>query len=340
MTVNLWPADAVAGAPLYTGVLLRQLVGGVIGGKTSTRPLGGRTGVWPGTPSTTVSVSGATITIATHAGVMDLETPANAGPYNYTVDPAETKTLTAASSTDQRVDSIFMQMSDPAEGDGSSNPGAAVVYQTGTVGPAGGARGSAGGPPNVPARAFELAQIVVPKSGTGSPAVTWVAPCAVAAGGILPTSGSTQYPFGAYVGQYIDDVTLGLLRWSGSGWSSFGLGGDTGWTAVPHGGSYASGSSPEQAEMRVLNGVGYMHGLLQLAAGGNFATSSTIVLTAAGSIPAAYRPAKRLNVPLASSTPANAVRGILDTDGSLTIVTGASAGAYVDLGGFNGYPVV
>jgi hypothetical protein len=151
VTVYLYPADAVSGAPSYTAETWRLLANGIIGGKTSTRPLGGRTGVWPGTPATTVTVSGSTITIAAHGGVLDLETPADAGPYTYAVDPAETRTLTAASATDQRVDSIFVKVDDPAEGDGSSTPACDGELRDGH-GRAGRGRlrGAAGGPPNVP----------------------------------------------------------------------------------------------------------------------------------------------------------------------------------------------
>lgn len=213
MAINLWPADAVTGAPSYTGRALRQTAHGVVAGKTATRPLGGRTGVWPGTPNTTVSVSAPTITTAPHGGVLDVEANAAAGPYVYSIDANDTKTLTAADATNPRIDIISIQMDDPAEGDGTANPQARVVYTTGTA-------ASSPVAPATPVRAFTIAQINVPKVGAGSPSVTWVAPYTSAAGGIIPVSGSAQYPATPYQGQYVDDATLGLVRYNGSTWTS------------------------------------------------------------------------------------------------------------------------
>lgn len=212
MTIVVGPVDAVSGAPSYTGEMARQTFGGgVVGGKTSTRPLGARSGVWPGTPTTTVSISGTTITIANHGGVLDLETSATAGPYPYAVTVPETKTLTAANATLDRIDLISLLLSDPAEGDGSSTPSVASVYTVGT--PA-----STPVAPSTPARSLALATILVPHSGSGSPSVSWVGPYAFAAGGIGPMNSSTDRPTSPYVGQYVDDPTWGLLRWNGTIW--------------------------------------------------------------------------------------------------------------------------
>jgi len=62
-----------------------------------------------------------------------------------------------------------------------------------------------------------LATIQVPMSGGGSPTVIWTAPYTVAAGGVLPVPAGV-YPATPYTGQYVDDATLGLLRWNGTAW--------------------------------------------------------------------------------------------------------------------------
>lgn len=335
MTINLWPADAVSGAPEYSGQMLRQLVGGVIGGKTAARPLGGRTGVWPGTPTSTVSVSGSTVTVSPHGGVLDVETPADAGPYCYSVDPAWTEALTPAAATDQRVDSVFVSMQDPAEGDGSSAPDANLSYVAGLAGPAGGARGAAGGPPAIPDQSFELAQITVPKSGTGNPSVTFVAPYSIAAGGIVPVSGSAQYPASPYVGQYIDDPAVGLLRWNGTVWHAFGLG-DTGWMNIGLASGYTAtgGLTPQ---FRVINNVVYFRGQVAPSSG----TFSTSTVAISNALPSNWWPAGSGYAMASAATSSSAITARLyvpASSGVLTVGFSAAGASYVDLSALS-YPL-
>lgn len=209
MAITVYPADAVAGAPSYSGRKARQaLMAPHLAGATSARPLGARSGVRPGTSTTTVTATSTTWTVAPHAGVLDLETAAEAGPYGYAIDANVTGSVNAAHASLARVDLISVRLDDPAESDGSSTPGVVVVYTAGTAG---------AGTPATPARCMVLATINVPASGGGSPSVTWVAPVAVAAGGITPAS-TTSFGSGQYVGQFIDDPTFGLLRWNGTAW--------------------------------------------------------------------------------------------------------------------------
>lgn len=175
MTITVFPLDAVSGAPAYTGQMMRQAISALCGYAPSGRPLGTNSGVRPGTPTNTVTSTSSTWTVRPHSGVLDVETPAAAGVYLYAIDANVTGAVTAPDASNQRVDSLFIQLSDPAESDGSSTPGGAVVYTAGSPGAAGGSRGSAGGPPNIPSRAIEIAQINVPVSGGGSPSVSWVA---------------------------------------------------------------------------------------------------------------------------------------------------------------------
>lgn len=213
MGANLWPVDAVSGAPSWTGRVLRQVVGAVWAGKTAARPLGARTGVVAGTPTNIATTTSSTWTVTPHQGVLDLEATAVAGPYVYSFNTNQTGSVNAAHATLERIDILSVQMSDPAEADGSSNPGVAIVYTAGTAAAAG-----TQVQPATPARAFVLATIAVPHSGSGSPAVTFVAPFVTAAGGITPAQGSTYYPASPYLGQYIDDAVLGLMRYNGTAW--------------------------------------------------------------------------------------------------------------------------
>jgi hypothetical protein len=176
MTVVAFPLDAVSGSPAYPGRAIRETLGALLGGATTARPLGGFSGVRPGTSTTTVSLAGTTWTCATHAGVLDVEAAAEAGPYFYAVSVAESAVLNAANGSNPRIDILSVQLSDPAESDGTSVPKAELIYTAGTA---------AASPtvPATPARAMKIAQFAVPKTGAGSPTVTWVAPTLFAAGG-------------------------------------------------------------------------------------------------------------------------------------------------------------
>lgn len=175
MAARLGWADAVGGAPSYTGRALRQLGSVLLGGATSARPLGASSGVRPGTPSTIVTASSTTWTVTPFAGVIDGATAAIAGPYPYAFDTNQTGSVTAAGGS-ARVDRLDVQVVDPAEGGvGGANPLIQIVYTVGTPGLA-----------TAPAQSHPLAQINVPASGGGAPTVSWVAPYAVAAGGVVP----------------------------------------------------------------------------------------------------------------------------------------------------------
>ncbi len=77
--------------------------------------------------------------------------------------------MPAAHATYTRWDRVSVQPSDPAEGDGTSTPGVAVIYTAGTP---------AASPtlPAAPARSLTLARVVVPPSGGGAASVVWMAP--------------------------------------------------------------------------------------------------------------------------------------------------------------------
>lgn len=212
MVDTLHPVDAVAGAPAFGGRQLRQIAAVAFSGATATRPLGARTGVRPGTSATTVTATSTTWTCGAFSGVADVEAAAEAGLVEFAFDAVATSSMTAADATYPRTDIIYVQVDIPLE-DGTSVPAGTRKYLAGHAG--------VGAPvPALPvSHAFVVAQINVPISGGGSPTVTWVAPYAVAAGGVLPVSGASDYPPSPHRGQAVDDAALGIvLRWNGTAW--------------------------------------------------------------------------------------------------------------------------
>lgn len=170
MAITVLPINAASGAPAYSAQATRQAFSAFLGAAPVGRPLGAASGVRAGTPSTTVTLTGASATtwnVAAHSGVVDAET-AIAGPYLYATDGSDTGTITAANATNPRIDIIYVQINDTDQ-DGSGLRGGVVGYLAGTAA----ATPSA---PAAPARSIVLANISVPKAGAGSPAVTWVAP--------------------------------------------------------------------------------------------------------------------------------------------------------------------
>lgn len=180
MTITVYPVDAVTGAPSYTGRMLREAQSVFMAGATAARPLGARSGVRPGTSATTVTATSTTWTVGPCAGILDMETAAEAGPYAFAINaPISSATVVAAHATLARVDIVWVRLDDPAESDGSSVPAVVAGYTAGTA-------ASTPVAPATPARCMVLATIQVPPSGGGSPTVIWVAPKAVAAGVLDP----------------------------------------------------------------------------------------------------------------------------------------------------------
>jgi len=207
MAARLGWADAVAGAPSYVGRALRQMSSVFLGGATAARPLGARSGVRPGTPTTIATATSTTWTVTPFAGVIDLQTAAIAGPYQFAFDTNQTGVVTAAGGA-ARTDLLFVRVNDAAEGDGTAGaPFVEIGYQAGNLTP--------------PARSFALAQINVPASGGGAPTTIWLAPYTVAAGGIQPVNAG-GYPASPYIGQHVDDPALGLVRFNGALWIPVG----------------------------------------------------------------------------------------------------------------------
>lgn len=201
-------------------------------GATPTRPTGARSGVRYGTPTTTVSLSGFNGTIKPHSGVMDVQTAAAAGPYFYAVTANETFTVSAAHATLPRVDIVTIRINDDVE-DSSGLESATTHYKAGT------AAASPVAPSPDTTRELIIATIAVPASGGGNPVVSWVAPYAVAAGGIIPVRTTTERD--ALQTAYPGTTDAPLIVWrkdalafevnSGSGWA--GLAAATSYSARP-----------------------------------------------------------------------------------------------------------
>ncbi|WP_336698174.1 hypothetical protein [Curtobacterium sp. USHLN213] len=220
MAINVWPVNAVSNNPTYAGRQLRQTTNApFVSGATAARPLGATSGVRPGTSTATVTATSTTWSCAPVAGVVDAQAAAEAGPYTFSNDGTVSGSLTAADASNPRVDIVYVQVNDPAESDGSSTPGATIGYLAGTA-------AASPSAPATPARSLVLARINVPKSGGGTPTVTWVARTLTAAGGTLPFNALSVLTgiTGGYAGQLatvVGDSTAtnnGVYSWTGTAW--------------------------------------------------------------------------------------------------------------------------
>lgn len=175
-----YPADAVSGSPTYAAIQGRNAFSALMAGATSSRPLGGITGVRPGTPTNTITATSTTWTMNPNgfAGYIDLETSATNSGYFFAFSGTITGPVTAAGGS-ARTDIVWVQIADSNTSDGSSGaPRVIIDYTANTTTP--------------PSRAFVIAQVNVPASGGGSPTVTWVAPYLASAGGVIQVGTASQ----------------------------------------------------------------------------------------------------------------------------------------------------
>lgn len=302
MVDTLWPANAVAGAPSYSGRMLRQTGAPAFAGATSARPLGARSGVRPGTPSSTVTATSTTWTCQPFAGVADVMTAAEASAYGFAFDAVATGAVTAAHATLTRKDIIYVSVADPAESIGAT-PSVTRKYLAGTAG--------SGVAPSVPGaeRGFVIAELNVPISGGGAPTVTWVAPYSAGAGAVIPFNTKAQLDLATTlaVGTYADvfaDSTVaqnGLYRWTGTAWGKIGHNGfvrrsvDNGFAAgsfISLGMDLVMAAAPAGTYMiatniLVSNSAAFTGSLRVLAGGTNIMGGDTRFDTAANAVVAA-----------------------------------------------------
>lgn len=208
MTTIVLPLDAASGSPSFSAQATRQAFSALAGAAPSGRPLGATSGVRPGTPSTTVTATGFTWSCAAHAGVLDVQASATAGPYLYATDGTDTGSITAANGTNPRVDIIYVQVNDNVQ-DSSGSEGGLIGYLAGT--PA--ASPVAPSPPN--SRCMVLANISVPVSGGGNPSVSWVAPTfgTPAWTSYVPSTNNVTVGNGTLMGSFVHDWTTGMVKY-------------------------------------------------------------------------------------------------------------------------------
>lgn len=252
MAITVWPTNAVADSPKYAGRALRQTTTApFLAGAKAARPLGAISGVRPGTPASTVSCTATTWTVAPFAGVIDAEAAAEAGPYTFASDTNVTGALPAANASNPYAGILYVQVSDPAESDGSALPGVKVDFLGGDPAANPLAPGDPGASKGLPARSYVIGRVNMPKAGGGNPTVTWVAPYTAAAGGIIPAVSSTQMAtLTPALGTYLDltastdlqNYPLGLYRGNGTAWVPVTA--DTGWIALAVTGGRANTTNP------------------------------------------------------------------------------------------------
>jgi hypothetical protein len=323
--------DAVNLVPTYTGRAWR-LLASAMQSKPSGRPLGGYSGVSPGTPQSILSVTSSQWSVQPFTGFLDVSAAGDGGtPFAF--DSTTTNGVNSADSSNPRVDLLYIRHDDPAESAGPAAPAAVIGYLAGTA-------AATPSLPATPARAIPLARINVPKLNNGSPTITLIAPVTVAAGGIMPVADSTLYPATPYVGQFIDDATLGLQRWDGTAWQAYGKGGDTGWLDIPYatGFAFAGTTSDSKMQVRIKNGVWYVQGTV-LRTAGNLAASSAYTVSGVLPVP---RPSSSGNgystKPLAGGGGAAGAGGYIDASNRLVVNTGPAATSFLSIDGLSGYP--
>lgn len=207
--------------------------------------------------------------------------------------------------------------------------------------------GAAGASPTKPYASVPAGALVLAEASVGTnianASLAIITQVARAAGSRLArAANSATYPASPQVGDYIDDATLGLLRWNGTGWDQYQKVSDTGWVNLTGlGGSYTTPATvaAAKAQWRIKGGIILMRGIIQTLSGSNFPASSAVTLIASGNLQSQIVPPESINRPLAATNPAAFARGILATDASLTIATSAAPGSYVDIGGFSGYTI-
>lgn len=215
-----YPADysATYSGPLYTAQQGRTMFAAAMAGATAARPLGGISGVRPGTPLTIATATSTTWTVTPFGGYIDLATSASNGGYFFSFLTNSTGTVTAAAGS-ARVDLLYVQLADVNTGDGTTvAPRVILDYQVGVAG--------AGIPALTAPRAFVIAQINVPASGGGSPTVTWVSSYTVAAGAPLYflDRPSLLLVSGGYTGQLAVTRSDGqIYEWFGGLWVPVGI---------------------------------------------------------------------------------------------------------------------
>lgn len=205
-------AIPIGGASTYTARQDRQSASGLwLPGATGLQV---RPGVRPGA-GLDVTLVGTTITVTAGPAIVQSAASAIAGAYRAWLDASATLTLTAANASNPRIDLVYLRVRDTDE-DGSGVRDCAPQYIAGTA-------QAVPAAPTIPAgtSGIVLALINVPKSGTGSPTVSYTErQYTVASGGILPVTSATEIASGGlYTGQTRYNTLTNVLEcWTGTVW--------------------------------------------------------------------------------------------------------------------------
>jgi len=295
-----YPADYsdTYSGPEYTSQEGRTALAATMAGATAARPLGGISGVRPGTPNVASATPG-TWTVTPFGGYIDLETSASNGGYFFSFLSNSTGTVSAAEGS-ARVDLLYVQIADTNTGDSTTvAPRVILDYQKGAAG--------AGVPTLTAARAFVIAQINVPATGGGSPTITWVAPYCAAAGGTVDFNTKAQLDLWttAKPGQSAFVIADNSeYVWTGAAWVKASLVDDSGVAALTLSNSwvpYGSGGFAVPSR-RKLNGRVELFGMMK----------SGTALTTVDTLPVGWRPLATRQFITPSNTGA-AVFNILNT---------------------------
>lgn len=210
MTGICLPIDANAGVPAFPASQNRAVDAALALGRVD-RALGAVSGYRPGADPD-ITITAARVWTATPSnGIIDPGTGPAVGPYRFAFLANESGTLDAADLNYTRYDRLDIQVPDDPPG---AAPRQALYLVT---------KGVAAAQPAVPAapaRSFPVGVFTVPNSGNPSFAPTY--PYCVASGAILPTR-SGYRPANPFIGQYVDDSILGLMRWDGTAWRLVGV---------------------------------------------------------------------------------------------------------------------
>jgi len=253
-------------------------------GGGANRPLGGRSGFRVDTAPDVFTATSTTWTLKPCSAMIDPGAATHQGMYGWATDANVTGSMTPADSAIQRQDRVWILVNDSTSGDGSGAVSAEVVYQAGTPG---------SGAPDLPARAFLVADITVPPAGGGSPTVL-VNPARFAAAG-APLPVYSQYEMeslSTYNGLMVQRRDLAgrpIYTYNGTAWrapiEAAAVVVDGEWSAT---GQVTRALSPDGQSMVTI-------GERMARIGAGFAMDTTYRVILAGFIPVGFRPSAMFN---------------------------------------------
>lgn len=285
-----------------------------------------------GTIVTVDSTGVGTVTVAAHSGIIN-DTGAGAGSYEYAITTSKAITLGArpGAGTSRIVEIVAHILNvDERIGDGTGNRYVEIYPIAGTA-------GASPVAPAIPAGQLRLAELTVPSSGTilvANPAQR-----TAAMGGVLPVVSTFERDLIGFdvmydgLMVYVEDIDVLQVRRLAA-WQDVVLKVDSGWATIPlHTGFTAQTGPPDATPQKRTCGVPSQV-LLRGRINGTFAASSAVVVADAGAVPS---PPKQVEGQISGNSAASSCRAFIGTDGSITVVTGASAPSYVYLDGLPDY---